>query len=116
MTRHNRSGSVATREPATDLKREGGIIGNRRVARVRSPTAREPKTAAITARVPHSTRAGSRTCGEGPCRASVTGQVYAAEFAALSGTLKLVPSSEVRRERPRQRADPYPLWKVVPTT
>lgn len=47
--------------------------------------------------MPHPARAGSRTCGQGPCRASVTGRVYAAEFAALSGTLNVVPSSEVRR-------------------
>src|SRR5512135_3020366 len=81
-------------------------------ARVFSPVRQPPWHAAISARVPHSASASSRTCGNAPrsLRPSaplVDGPPNRSQFAPVSWQSSVVPSSDTSRS-PRQNAPAMP--------
>ncbi len=77
-----------------------------------SPAEYAPITAATRARVPHSARASSRACGNAPRSrlpeaSLVDGPPKCSQFAPVSCTSTVVPSSDTRC-RPRQNAPGVP--------
>jgi len=92
---------VGSKEPSTPA------------VRVFSPVEYAPTAAAIRARVPHSASTTSRSCGNAPRSLSpstllVLGPPNWSQFAAVSWTSNVVPSTRRERERGPMSIGPPP--------